>query len=465
MSLSFDNVATKHKKLAKNKGHKQADTNNRDQIYLHSSASIASSDRSISETAITSSVIETANDTATLLKVKKPKKKKSQNSKSVEGSTNNEINGLTNHLLDDSSIISDLSNNDNRIKKTKKKKTIEKHHVNFTDTTSVVSFDPSTVPNAISSDKSNCIQESTLKPKKSRKSELDNSDSKVSTQPQHLDDSSQISDVTCETIGGTSERKSKVFTNDAKHQEVSRNIKVDNSSSGDTNGEINNATLNTIKEKKKKKKKAVAQNNSATTSDLRVEQLDQLSVLSDSNALINVNHFIKSKKKKKVKVKDSNDENSLESDTASITADKSQLIIHDNTANNTAPVTQNHFSIPSAAINEAKQLKGLQPELQLVGYIQERMNKFHICSSSTPHCVTTNNKLFFQTKADAERYSAYLKKMLIRIMKLFNQHRLRVLNNSIRLWKTILVDFKESDLKSMWHIDNSKIHEMECNQR
>ena len=54
--------------------------------------------------------------------------------------------------------------------------------------------------------------------------------------------------------------------------------------------------------------------------------------------------------------------------------------------------------------------------------------------------------------------------MILRIIRQFNQYRVLVLKNSLKLWKNILTDFKESDLKSGWHVDNAQVHELECKQ-
>lgn len=78
--------------------------------------------------------------------------------------------------------------------------------------------------------------------------------------------------------------------------------------------------------------------------------------------------------------------------------------------------------------------------------------QFRFSHRGDKYAVTYDNKKFFATHADMNRYCRFLALMLSRIVRFMNRKRLRLLGKTIVVWKSAIYDFVESTLQNE-HID------------
>lgn len=73
--------------------------------------------------------------------------------------------------------------------------------------------------------------------------------------------------------------------------------------------------------------------------------------------------------------------------------------------------------------------------------------QFCYCTKETPYSVTMDNKLFFETATDANRYAAFQRKMVMKVLKAVDLKRQDTLRLYIRHWRNSIDDFLENSLK------------------
>lgn len=78
--------------------------------------------------------------------------------------------------------------------------------------------------------------------------------------------------------------------------------------------------------------------------------------------------------------------------------------------------------------------------------------QFRFSHAGNKYACTYDNKKFFATQADLNRYCRFLALMLSRITRFMNRKRLRLLGKTITVWKSAIYDFIESTLQNE-HID------------
>ena len=83
-------------------------------------------------------------------------------------------------------------------------------------------------------------------------------------------------------------------------------------------------------------------------------------------------------------------------------------------------------------------------------------DQFRYCSPDTPYSVTINQKTYFETKTDVNRFSAFKRLMEKRVYRFLNKKRLNFLRNSIHQWKGAVGQFLEANLIST-HINENAI--------
>ena len=73
--------------------------------------------------------------------------------------------------------------------------------------------------------------------------------------------------------------------------------------------------------------------------------------------------------------------------------------------------------------------------------------QFCYCTKETPYSVTMDNKLFFETAADANRYAAFQRKMVMKVLKAVDLKRQGMLRLYLRHWRDSIDEFLENSLK------------------
>ena len=78
---------------------------------------------------------------------------------------------------------------------------------------------------------------------------------------------------------------------------------------------------------------------------------------------------------------------------------------------------------------------------------QEVHSQFDYALPTDSHSVTMNKKIYFRTVTDVNRYSVFLRKIVMKIMKFVNRKIIRMQGKWFNRWKGNIALFTESDLK------------------
>lgn len=73
--------------------------------------------------------------------------------------------------------------------------------------------------------------------------------------------------------------------------------------------------------------------------------------------------------------------------------------------------------------------------------------QFEHCTSTTPYCVTMNNKMYFRTILCANRYATLLRKMSLRVIRYVDRQRVGTLGLYLRRWREKSLFFSVKDVK------------------
>ena len=73
--------------------------------------------------------------------------------------------------------------------------------------------------------------------------------------------------------------------------------------------------------------------------------------------------------------------------------------------------------------------------------------RFEFCAKDTPYAVTMDNQLYFRTINGANKYSRYLRKMVMLVWNTVDRKRQKLIRLYLRIWKDAIAIFNESDLE------------------
>ena len=99
-------------------------------------------------------------------------------------------------------------------------------------------------------------------------------------------------------------------------------------------------------------------------------------------------------------------------------------------------------------------LQNLIDEWQVICYERWKAlhGRFNYCTRDTPYSVTVDHKIYFRTKLDANRYSTFLRKICMKILKFISRKRDTIMKFFFKLWMANSSGLNEADLK-YGHLD------------
>lgn len=83
-------------------------------------------------------------------------------------------------------------------------------------------------------------------------------------------------------------------------------------------------------------------------------------------------------------------------------------------------------------------------------------SQFRYSTKDNKYSVTMDDKLYFETITDVNRYASFLRKMANRCAKFLDRRRLTTVQVFLMRWKKAIASFAESDLKT-GHFEKSAV--------